>query len=375
MNENILSYLTVGFAPYNNYPELKTGKYVIDDYYDALYDYICSFSGDIAITLSGGKDSRLLAELCKKAGHNTTTITFGYDKNSIENRIAEKVSNKLGMKHVLLAIKPEMYTADNFSNLTNVMNYQVPWQIPSLIYYMHKNILSDFDAIFDGWGLTLTLRERRFYRTKDTFELMSSIIHFDDIIKCESRELIQNKLINRFKNMTPDQFCYFLSFDSFAEQYFFIKQHFFNLCIPFFDSSAVRDVYFSIPEKDIIIRMFRKYNLCTAHIQMTTSPFPLWFPWYIHYGYTYINGFKSNIRGLKSKVVLNQGIWLQHRIKYVEAIKKLCKDIHLENLIKDDVFDEHVLIEKMNNVDCREDYALVIERLINYFFWKMKYDN
>ncbi|MGF3553928.1 MAG: asparagine synthase-related protein [Thermoplasmatota archaeon] len=372
LTDDLLMFLTTGFAPYKDHPELKLGKYNIDDYYNALYKYVCSFSGNIAITLSGGKDSRLLAELCNKAGHTTTTITFGYDRNGIENRIAEKVSKTLGMKHIFLAIKPEMYIAANFQEMIQLIKFQNPWEIPDIIYHLHKPILSCYDAVLDGYALTLSAREQRFYRPKNTLSLMFSLIHFDEIITPKYRENVRSRLIARFKDMTKDEFNFFITFDMFAEKYNAIKKYLFNLCIPFFDSGEIRNIEFSIPEKDIVQNIFRKYNLCTAKIQMTSSPFPLWFPWYIHYGYSYFHIFMSNMSGLKSKIIVNQGVWLEHRDKYADAIRKLCNDINLKTLLKEGVFDKQVFMEKMNNVNCREDYALVMERLVNYYFWKVK---
>lgn len=373
IEENILSYLTVGCVPYNNYPELTIGKYTIEDYYKVLDEYISSFSGNIAITLSGGKDSRLLAELCHKAGHNTTTITFGYNSNSIENRIAEKVSKKLNMKHLLLPIKPEMYTIKNFTDLVNSSKYQSPWMIPALLYYFHRDALSSYDAVLDGYAVTITAREQRFYRPKNTLELISTILYFDEVIKPKYRDMINEEHVTRFKNMTPDEFIFFHTYDMFVEPYNIIKKNWFNMCIPFYDSKPARDVQFSIPEKDIVKNIFRKFNLPTASIQMTQSPFPLWFPWYINYGWGYLNGFMSRIEGLRSKLLVKQGLWLEHRTKYIDTIRRLCKDIHLIDLLKEDIFDQQVFMEKMNNVNSREDYALIMERLIYYYFWKNNY--
>jgi len=45
----------------------------------------------------------------------------------------------------------------------------------------------------------------------------------------------------------------------------------------------------------------------------------------------------------------------------------------LIDLLKEDIFDQQVFMEKMNNVNSREDYALIMERLIYYYFWKNNY--
>lgn len=128
-NEAIAEYLTIGhtldwktfeegkkYKPKNiRFPKLKTRPNVtVADVEKELESYFMKFSGKkVAVMLSGGKDSRLIVEMCNSLGLDTTAITTGYKRDSRENIIAEKVSSALRIPHMFLELKPEIYSEEN----------------------------------------------------------------------------------------------------------------------------------------------------------------------------------------------------------------------------------------------------------------------
>lgn len=78
----------------------------------------------IVLPLTGGKDSRLLACLLKKAGFkNVQCITYGIGKDCFESQKAKVIAQKLNYKHEFISSIPEDCGYEGYTEDRNAINY------------------------------------------------------------------------------------------------------------------------------------------------------------------------------------------------------------------------------------------------------------
>lgn len=379
--EAIGEYLTLGYTlnwktfekgkkyePQNiKFPKLETRSNVaLVDIKKELENYFMKFDGKkVAVFLSGGKDSRLIAEICKSLGLNITALTFGYGRDSRENVIAEKVSSVLGIPHVFWELTPEIYSEKNLNNCLKLYKSD-PTASPRPEQYYYRDTLSKFDAVFTGDYMTYSLRQERFYQPKNVIERLLRTTTFDNIIKKKIREKIKNRLIQFNSNKTLNEIC----LQKFRNHHFKIYDNakkLFGFECPAMEENILNTMW-SISEKEIVKRILKKYYATTYHLSCTRSPLPLSFPWIFHYGYRYIkNTMTSTSIGLKGGLVSNadMGIWCGYEKVRANVFQRLANNL-LEGLPDLDILDKKIIENKIKFVNQRRDYIPSIEKLMNF---------
>jgi len=131
------------------------------------------------ISLSGGLDSRaILAAVEESKKDGIVTYTFG-QLDSCDVKIAQKIAEKMGTKHITLDITPEMIM-ENFKKevyLSDGLDYVGVSYIPPI----HKNIQEYVDIAFDGLALDVTLGgshlSRKILNLKEDKKLFEYLYH------------------------------------------------------------------------------------------------------------------------------------------------------------------------------------------------------
>ena len=112
----------------------------------------------------------------------------------------------------------------------------------------------------------------------------------------------------------------------------------------------------------------KKYNFRTYNLPCTRSPFPLWFPWVIHYGYKYIKNFTKPVTStLRSN--LDMGDWCGHWDVYCKLITNLANKLGIERSLDFDFIDKNIIKKKLRTAMMNVDDAKGIEKLIKLKIW------
>jgi len=378
-NEAIAEYLTIGYTldwktfeegkkykPRNmKFPKLKTRRDVtISDIKKELENYFMKFAGKkVAVMLSGGKDSRLIVEMCNYLGLDTTAITTGYKRDSRENIIAEKVSSALRVPHMFLELKPEIYSEENLRQGILFCKSD-PASSPSPALYYYRDILSKFDVVFTGEYLAFSLREDRFYQPQDNIKRLLRATTFDSIVKEGAREKVKQRLILQNVDSTLNEICLQIIKDDRFKR-FDVTKELFNMECPAVDENVL-NTRWSLPEKEIGKRILKKYETCS--LPCTRSPFPLYFPWIAHYGYKYL---KNIVGGVRGGLISNadMGPWCGYEKIHMNIVRNLAEKLSLSNSLDLDFLDSSVVKRKIKEIDRRRDYASSIERLVEVKIW------
>jgi len=379
-NEAIAEYLTIGYTldwktfeegkkykPRNmKFPKLKTRPDVtIADVKKALENYFMKFAGKkVAVMLSGGKDSRLIVEMCNSLGLDTTAITIGYKRDSRENVIAEKVSLALRIPHMFLELKPEIYSEENLRRSILLCKAD-PTSLPFPSHYYYRDTLSSFDVVFEGHYLTSGFREDRFYQPKDNMKRLFRGTTFDSIVKEGAREKVKQRLMLQNENKTFTEMCLQKLKDDFMK--FDITRNLFNLEWPGNDENVLNAIW-SLPDTGIVKAILRKYKYKTRRLTCTRSPFPLYFPWIVHYGYKYLKNLTGGVRGgLISNA--DMGPWCGYEKIHMNIVKNLAEKLPLSNSLDLEFLDNSMIKRKIAGITRRRDYANSIERLVKVKIW------
>ena len=380
-NEAIAEYLTIGYTldwktfeegkkykPRNmKFPKLKTRPDVtISDIKKELENYFMKFAGKkVAVMLSGGKDSRLVVEMCNSLGLDTTAITIGYRRDSRENIIAEKVSSALGIPHVFLELKPEIYSEENLRQSILLCEAD-PTSLPFPSHYYYRDTLSCFDVVLDSHYITCHLREDRFYQPKDNMKRLLRATTFDSIIKEAAREKVKQRLILQNENKTLNEMCLQETNNAHFKRHD-VTKNLFNLDYPPHDENVLNAIW-SLPDKGIVKAILKKYKYKTRHLPCTRSPFPLYFPWIVHYGYKYLKNLTGGVRGgLISNA--DMGPWCGYEKIHMNIVKNLAEKLSLSNSLDLEFLDNSMIKRKIAGITRRRDYANSIDRLVKVKIW------
>jgi len=380
-NEAIAEYLTIGYTldwktfeegkkykPKNmKFPKLKTRPDVtIADVKRELEKYFMKFAGKkVAVMLSGGKDSRLVVEMCNSLGLDTTAITIGYRRDSRENIIAEKVSLALGIPHMFLELKPEIYSDENLRG-SILFCESDPSSSPFLTHYYYKDTFSNFDVVLVTHYITAHLREDRFYQPKDNMKRLLRATTFDNIIKETVREKVKQRLILQNENKTLNEMCLQETNNAHFKRHD-VTKNLFNLDYPPNDENVLNAIW-SLPDKGIVKAILKKYDYKTRRFPCTRSPFPLYFPWIVHYGYKYLKNLVGGVRcGLISNA--DMGPWCGYEKIHMNIVKNLAEELSLPNSLDLDFLDSSVVKRKIERITQRRGYTSSIERLVKVKIW------
>lgn len=374
MNESVIEYLTIGhsYDPFifKHLKELKFERQKdvnLEMIKQAFENYFNKYNGKrVGVMLSAGKDSRLLVEICCKLGIDTTGLTVGYREDMRENLIAERVCSKLGISHIFLPISRKVYSWDNMKKAMGYARGDISVS-PSFGFAHDENILKLFDVVFDGSYVTDTLREDRFYRGSPMDRIMS-VITQDDIVKKQDRNYISDRLIGMYSGLSLEEVAAMYINNTFLKLADTTKD-LFNFECPVFDNSLL-NILWSIPERDNVLRLLKRYYPKTFNIPGLRSIFPIGYPWQLHYGYRAFRNvfynFKNGIDG-GSLSFGDSGAWCGYENIYHNWFCDILKE-HLDMLEKISFLDMKRIREKISQPNNRK-HVVSFRRLINLVLW------
>jgi len=366
--EAVAEYLTLGYTldlktflkgkkfipKYIRIPDLKIYfDATIADLKHALENYFLDFDGKkVAVMLSGGKDSRVIIEMCNNLGIDTTAITFGYKEDSRENIIAKRVSSVLNIPHIFLPLKKDMFSIDTIKERI-LCSKNDPTAAPRTHHFCYKDILSEYDAVFTGEHLTYSLREDRYYQPNNIIDRLLRTITFDDIVIMDKREKIKNKIISDSIGKSLNELALKKITDSRFKVHDMTTSLFNYECIAL---DKKLNVLWSIPERENMKQIMKSYNFKTRSLSCTRSPFPLSYPWLIHYSYMKIKR-------------LHVGLWCNYYNVYSAIIKKIAINLGIPDSLDFDFIEQEIIRQKLSYADKNFDAAKTILRLIKLKLW------
>jgi hypothetical protein len=129
---------------------------------EALREQVAAIEGPVAVPLSGGRDSRMIACLLAEAGKASVAVSVSDDEgDTFEEDLAAPVAAKLGLPHERLQATPETYPS-NWEERALAVEHQFvdhAWLVPLAHWSTGAGLpLSDGIAID-----TILLRGTRFY--------------------------------------------------------------------------------------------------------------------------------------------------------------------------------------------------------------------
>jgi len=122
---------------------------------------------NVAIHLSGGKDTRLIVTLAHALGLDFTAVTYG-EKGSVDIEIAKKVANEMQVQHKIYEITPNDFSVGYIYEVVKGTDGLVPFT--SLVggYQSDEETFPGFDVvlagvlmseIMDTWDLKIWMEE------------------------------------------------------------------------------------------------------------------------------------------------------------------------------------------------------------------------
>jgi len=338
----------------------------LDEIKEALDNYFLQFEGQkVAVFLSGGKDSRFVVEMCHRLNLDVTAITFGYSKRSREYIIARKVCSLLKIPHIFLYLDPKIYSLENVRE-TIMRAPDSPDCAPHFSHYFYEETLSQYDAVFTGEYITHSLREERFYQPSDNVERLLRTLSFDEVCKEGERRRVRKKIILQNSGKSLNEIALKKIVDT-RFKWFDRTRDLFNFYCPILDENVINTMW-AVPETGIVKKVMKKYNFKTYNLPCTRSPFPLWFPWIVHYGYKYIENFTKPVTStLRSN--LDMGDWCGHWDVYCKLITNLANKLRIERVLDFDFINKEVLKRKLFTARRNVDDAKSLEKLIKLSIW------
>ena len=122
---------------------------------------------NVAIHLSGGKDTRLIVTLAHSLGIDFTAVTYG-EKGCVDIEIAKKVAKKMRVPHRIYEITPNDFSVDNIYEVVKGTDGLVSFTSFAGGYQSDKKTFSGFDVvlagslmseIMDTWDLKIWMEE------------------------------------------------------------------------------------------------------------------------------------------------------------------------------------------------------------------------
>lgn len=190
-------------------PEFKTSKSpTIKDIEESLKNSIekaVKGKKNIAIQLSGGKDTRLNAALAYSMDIDFTAVTYG-EKGSVDIKIAKKVANELGVKHKVYDVTPSIFTKEAIYDFVKKIDGLLSFDASIASYILDKKIAEEFDVILSGQMMSEMMDTMDIAKyPKDNIELMKTRWGYTPIVKPKYLQKLNNKLNERYKDKSLEE--------------------------------------------------------------------------------------------------------------------------------------------------------------------------
>lgn len=152
---------------------------------------------NVAIQLSGGKDTRLIVTLAHSLGIDFTAITYG-ERESVDIEIARKVAKKLGIKHSVYSITPDIFTPENIYDFVEMTNGLI-LLTGFYRFQLNKKAAQKYDVILAGSMMSEIMDTWDFKKyPTDPLEGMKKRWGYWPIVKDEYVRLVDKKLRDKY---------------------------------------------------------------------------------------------------------------------------------------------------------------------------------
>jgi len=354
-----------------------------DDVENALrnsIEKITKNKGKIGVFLSGGKDARLLLALANSLKLDVTAITVGDIENRDEEKTALKVTKTLKLPHKLVRL-PDVISPNMVSEIGKVIDGTTQFSGIAPIYLIREEVSNDdFDIVLSGNLMTeiMDTCEFRWYDSKNPFEVMKRK-HFQggELLKKEYRTIAEENFISRYKNKSLEEIILDTEFKDRSRAMFAISKLVdFSVVTPVADNEVI-NATFSLPVENrmngrLVGDILKNSYPELLRIRPSKTVFPLYFPWWIHYGIHRIKEryyfFKNNERIWAGKPrFYKMGMWDQgfiYKYKIGDYVKKSLESFDFDMINKD--FVKQVL---RNHFAEKKDGTRYIPRLLTLKEW------
>ena len=319
---------------------------------------------NIGIFFSGGNDSRLILAVLLSLGYDATAITFGTKENR-EYEISNRVAKSVNVPQVFLEINADVYSEENAEGLTKVYDGMLD-VLNGIRYYHYRKALKEFDVIFCGESANEVMRTQdlRWYNMMAgklsgdvASHFTSKRIYLSSIVKEPHLSNVKKRFEDICKNRSFEEIMYYMKVKYIYKLKEKLLGKLFNFNLPGIDDEVVSSTY-SLPFHQRSGTFLTKYILKRLNkdlykLPVTMSIFPLYFPWWMHYGYRRLVPYKHSTGRGKLPTFIRSGL--------AEPIKQL-PDMNL------DVTDRTKVTSIINDFKVNDGYTS-IARLLTILFW------
>jgi hypothetical protein len=246
----------------------------------------------IGFLLSGGKDSRLLLALTKSLGLETTALSITDRPDRAELAVAGMVANSLDVPHKILEL-PDSFSPDVITEIIKLTDGLVSF-LGYMPYCLLRDELSEnFDVILTGDLVTeiMDLCEYRWYESKDPISVIrhKHFVAGRTLLKEEYVQMVDEKFVSMYKDKSLDEIILDTEIRNRRIRGLeTIKAMGISIAAPVLDGNVI-GATFSLPfEKRthgrLATAMLKESFPKLANIRTSQSVFPLYFPWWVHFG-------------------------------------------------------------------------------------------
>jgi len=150
---------------------------------------------DVALLLSGGKDSRMIAGILKELGKNVTCYNYHTDSQSHETKISQKIAKILGFSFCHIPLNADKYY--NEDHIQNIIKHTDGSPIfHELLMPLHIKDLIHEDVIITGDLVTEIQDTAEYFYSKHGNNLRHELYHKEKLrnIICEDK---YNKVLKK----------------------------------------------------------------------------------------------------------------------------------------------------------------------------------
>ncbi len=160
---------------------------------------------NVAIQLSGGKDTRLIVTLAHSLGIDFTAVTYG-EKGSVDIKIAKKVAKKIRVQHRISEITPQNFSVDDIYETVKATEGLVPFNSFLGRYQSTKKLFPEFDVVLAGSLMSEIMDTWDFKKyPKDSLEAMKKRWGYLPIVKAEYQSYIGDKLKDMYDGKSLEE--------------------------------------------------------------------------------------------------------------------------------------------------------------------------
>jgi len=247
------------------YPNIK--NVVIENFTQILKEQIektCKGKSEIALALSGGKDSRVLLALLHELDISPVCVTWSYQPSDPEVVAAKNICDELGLEHKYIKITPLLYFNDIRAEKLMKLAKGSPLYFDMMLWHGIKDQL-DYEVVFCG-NLMTEYMDTAEYRTYEGNDVRAALFFKEtlaDVIGDYEFNKYRMKLINFYFDENLNKIIVTRMLDRIAQYH--IMRKFINWNYPILDKNVLNSL-FEIPFE------YRMGSKLTRHILRNHAP-------------------------------------------------------------------------------------------------------